>query len=200
MNEPEPHEIPMMVPVVDYVPGRAGIHTMLPRRSFLHMAGAGLGFFAANVHKKIFAMFFGDEVTGERTVPILTAMENALLAFHNTGWVDCTVTLCAKDHDDFTVACGDFFGKATPKAVWYSSGIGDVLVQKAVPGGKTKIDTNWDHIEGDSKRVFCGLYKLGFSHVEDKRAMVILPSGDFASVKLTELHSPEAVYKMPLYP
>jgi hypothetical protein len=173
----------MLVPVVDYLPDDRQAHRLLPRRSFLSMAGAGLGFFAANVHKTIFAMFFGDPVTGERSVPILTAMENALLAFHNTNWSDLTVTLCAKDHAEFVHACGDVFGKKDEKCYWYTSGVGDVLVQKAVPGGKTRIDTEWDDLPLSGSPVFEGMKEFGFVEHRPRRAKILLPGGDLVSVK-----------------
>ena len=189
----------MSVPVVDYIDPHVGYHTLLPRRSFLSMAGAGLGFFAANVHKKIFAMFFGDPVTGERSVPILTAMENALLAFHNTNWSDLTVTLCAKDHRDFMEACGDFFGKGSEKCYWYTSGVGDVLVQKAVPGGKTRIDTEWDDLPLSGDAVFDGMKEFGFVEHRPRRAKILLPGGDIVSVKWDPKKSPrEQTFSIPV--
>ncbi len=190
----------MLVPVVDYIPEKPGAYALLERRSFLAMAGAGLGFFAGNVHKKIFAMFFGDPVTGERSVPILTAMENALLAFHNTNWTDLTVTLCAKDHKEFMEACGDFFGKKDEKCYWYASGVGDVLVQKAVPGGKTRIDTEWDDLPLESKEVFQGMREFGFKKLSSRRMKVILPGGDLVSVDISPRpdYPQEPVFMMPV--
>jgi len=169
-----------------FVGPKAGAVMMKPsRRTVLAgMFGAGLGVFARDTCKKFFAIFM--DRPEDEYGSILMRMEHALLAFHNTNWTDLTVTLNEDDHQKFMKECGDLFGKASPRAHWYSSGIGEVLVVKACSGGKTKIDANWDGVPIARQEAFKNFIEMGFKDLDGRRAKMVMPTGDVVSVKLTQ--------------
>lgn len=170
-----------------FVSPRAGAVMLKPaRRTVLAgMFGAGLGLFARDSCKKFFSIFM-KEKNDDKPDSVLMRMENALLAFHNTNWTDLTVTLNEEDHWRFMYECGDTFGKASEQAVWYSSGVGEVLVVKACPGGKTKIDCNFDGVPIARQEAFKNFVRMGFKEIDGRRAKMVLPGGDLVSVKMTQ--------------